>query len=253
MPLFCNENAEEKTMPSIDIEKIKNAGDYIRYLSLFAIENAKSGHPGLPMGCADIGVILYRYIMNFNAADPRWLNRDRFVLSAGHGSILLYSLLHCSGYPISLEDIAQFRQIGSNTPGHPEYNIDLGIETTTGPLGQGLANAVGMAIEGKMMAARFNKKDFTLFDSTVYTLLGDGCNMEGISYEAASLAGHLGLDNLIAIYDSNEVSIDGSTEITFTEDIEKRYESQGWIVKKCSADNFTEFYNIMKQIGRAHV
>ena len=188
-------------MKSIEIQKIKEAADYIRYLTLETIEKAQSGHPGLPLGCSGLGAILYRYILNHYPENPEWINRDRFVLSAGHGSMLLYSLLYLSGYNISLEDIEKFRQLGSKTPGHPEYNIKNGIETTTGPLAQGFSNSVGMAIEGKMLAEKFNKKGYPLFDYTIYTLLGDGCNMEGLSYESASLAGHLGLDNLIAIYD----------------------------------------------------
>lgn len=220
-------------MYPIDISGIKRAADYVRYLSLECIEKAKSGHPGLPLGCAELGVLLYRCVLTHTPADPGWLNRDRFVLSAGHGSMLLYSLLYLSGYPLTLDDLNRFRQRGSKTPGHPEFKIEHGVETTTGPLGQGFANAVGMAIEGKMLARRFNRPDFPLFDYTAFTLTGDGCNMEGIGYEAASLAGHLGLDNLFAIYDSNRISIDGSTDITFSEDVAKRYEALGWQVEHC--------------------
>ncbi|MCX6582675.1 MAG: transketolase [Candidatus Aminicenantes bacterium] len=218
------------TRNAIDIERIKQSADYVRYLALESIERAQSGHPGLPLGCADLGVLLYRYILRFNPEVPLWPNRDRFILSAGHGSMLLYPLLYSVGYNISLADMANFRQLGSKTPGHPEYERELGIETTTGPLGQGFANAVGIAVEGKMMAQRFNEAGFNLFDYTVYTLMGDGCNMEGLSYEAGSLAGCLGLDNLIAIYDSNHISIDGRTDVTFTEDVAKRYEALGWQV-----------------------
>ena len=218
---------------NIEVERICQAGDYLGYLSLESIERAKSGHPGLPLGMAKAAVLLFRYLLKFDPSEPRWPNRDRFVLSAGHGSMLLYSLLHLSGYPLTLDDLAHFRQWGSRTPGHPEYEPDMGIETTTGPLGQGFANAVGLALEGKMMAARFNREGFPLFDHMVYTLMGDGCNMEGISYEAASLAGHFGLDNLLAIYDSNRITIDGSTEIAFTEDVGKRYMAMGWIVDHC--------------------
>jgi transketolase len=220
-------------MQPIDIPRIKKAADYVRYLSLECIEKAKSGHPGLPLGCAELGVVLYRYVLSHTPADPSWLNRDRFVLSAGHGSMLLYSLLYLTGYPLTLDDLKRFRQRGSRTPGHPEFNIGHGVETTTGPLGQGFANAVGMAIEGKILARRFNETGFPLFDYTVFTLTGDGCNMEGLSYEAASLAGHLGLDNLVAIYDANRISIDGSTDITFSEDVAKRYEALGWQVEQC--------------------
>ncbi|MFC1504127.1 transketolase [Spirochaetota bacterium] len=238
-------------MTSIDIKKIKKASDYIRYLSLTGVERANSGHPGLPLGCAEVGVLLYRYLLNHNTSDPRWMNRDRFILSAGHGSMLLYSLLYSAGYGISIEDIADFRQLGSKTPGHPEYEIDLGIETTTGPLGQGFSNTVGIAIEGKHLAAKFNKKGFPLFDFSVYTLMGDGCNMEGVSYESASLAGHLGLDNIIALYDSNKITIDGSTEITFTEDVAKRYKAMNWHVDTCSVKNIDMLYkkiNALKKL-----
>ncbi len=239
---------EEAFMPVIDIEKIKKAGDYIRYLSLFCVEMANSGHPGLPLGCADIGVVLFRYILKYNPEVPNWLNRDRFFLSAGHGSMLIYSLLHCAGYGIKISDLTRFRQAGSITAGHPEYCISNGIEATTGPLGQGFANAVGAAIEGKMLAARFNKDNYPLFDYTVYTLMGDGCNMEGISYEAGSLAGHLGLDNIIAIYDSNDITIDGSTKISFTEDVGKRYEALGWHVEKTDAGHIEDFYHKINQL-----
>ncbi len=238
-------------MTKIDVEKSKKAGDYIRYLSLFSIENAKSGHPGLPLGCADIGVLLYRYILRYNTAEQIWINRDRFILSAGHGSMFLYSLLHCAGYKIRLSDLANFRQLDSITPGHPEYDPELGIETTTGPLAQGFANSVGAAIEGKMLAAKFNREKFPIFDYNVYTLMGDGCNMEGLSYEAGSLAGHLGLDNLIAIYDSNKISIDGSTDITFTEDVGKRYEAFGWFVEYCDAcevEDMLQKFNKLKSL-----
>jgi transketolase len=235
------------TRNAIDIQRIKESADYVRYLALECIERAESGHPGLPLGCADLGVLLYRYILKVNPDVPLWPNRDRFILSAGHGSMLLYPLLYLVGYNITLADMANFRQLGSKTAGHPEYERKLGIETTTGPLGQGFANAVGIAIEGKMMAQRFNEAGFNLFDYTVYTLMGDGCNMEGISYEAASLAGHLGLDNLIAIYDSNHISIDGRTDITFTDDVAKRYEALGWHVEfAASSDIETTFRKLLE-------
>lgn len=241
-------------MNQIDIANIRRASDYVRYLALEGIEKANSGHPGLPLGCADLGVILYRYILTHTPQDPEWINRDRFVLSAGHGSMLLYSLLHLAGYDISLDDIDQFRQIGSRTPGHPEFEKELGIETTTGPLGQGFANSVGMAVEGKILADRFNEEGFDLFDYTIFTLMGDGCMMEGISYEAASLAGHLGLDNIVAIYDSNRISIDGSTDITFSEDVGKRFEAMGWDVDTCDINDLDSLANkldtLKKQKGK---
>lgn len=236
------------TVDVIDIQKIKKSADYVRYLALECIERAESGHPGLPLGCADLGILLYRYVLKYNAEAPGWANRDRFVLSAGHGSMLLYPLLYSAGYKITLNDMENFRQLGSKTPGHPEYEPHLGIETTTGPLGQGFANAVGMAIEGKMMAQRFNEADFDLFDYTVYVLMGDGCNMEGISYEAGSMAGHLGLDNLIAIYDSNHITIDGRTDITFTEDVARRYEALGWYVDSCDVHDHEKLYSKLRML-----
>jgi len=232
----------------VDVTRIKKCADYIRYLSLESIEGAKSGHPGLPLGCAELGVLLYRYILRFNPDEPGWINRDRFILSAGHGSMLLYSLLYLTGYGITLEDLRKFRQLGSKTPGHPEYNIEHGIETTTGPLGQGFANAVGCAIEGKMLAQRFNREGFDLFDYTIYTLMGDGCMMEGISSEAGSLAAHLGLDNLIAIYDSNRISIDGPTNLTFSEDTAARFEALGWHVEKADIKDIQELYSRLENL-----
>lgn len=231
----------------IDLDQVKKAKDYLGYLVLENIERAGSGHPGLPLGMAPAGILLFRYLLKFNSSDPRWINRDRFVLSAGHGSMLLYSLLHLSGFPLTLDDLGRFRQWGSRTPGHPEYDPELGVETTTGPLGQGFANSVGLAMEGKMLAARFNRDGFPLFDYVIYTLMGDGCNMEGVSYEAASLAGHLGLDNLIAIYDSNRISIDGSTDITFTEDVGKRYAAMGWFVDRVDGNDCGE---VVRKLGR---
>lgn len=231
----------------IDLDQVKKAKDYLGYLVLESIDRAGSGHPGLPLGMAPAGILLFRYLLRFNASDPRWINRDRFVLSAGHGSMLLYSLLHLSGFPLTLDDLGRFRRWGSRTPGHPEYDPELGVETTTGPLGQGFANSVGLAMEGKMLAARFNREGFPLFEYTIYTLMGDGCNMEGVSYEAASLAGHLGLDNLIAIYDSNRISIDGSTDITFTEDVGKRYAAMDWFVDRVDGNDCKE---VVRKLGR---
>jgi transketolase len=241
-------------MINVDQTRLKKSADYVRYLSLESIERANSGHPGLPLGCADLGILLFRYLLTFNPEEPRWMNRDRFILSAGHGSMLLYSLLHLAGYDITLDDMGDFRQLHSKTAGHPEYDIHDGIETTTGPLGQGFANAVGCAIEGKMLAERFNTDRFRLFDYTVYTLMGDGCNMEGISYEAASLAGHLGLDNLFAVFDSNNISIDGSCDITFTEKVGKRYKALGWSVKHADVEDINDvvekFQSLKKKKGK---
>lgn len=201
-----------------------------RALSIEAIEAANSGHPGLPLGAAPTLFELYFNHLQHNPLNPEWLNRDRFIMSAGHGSALLYSVLHLLGYQISATDLEQFRQLGSNTPGHPEYGCTPGVEMTTGPLGQGLATAVGMAMAERHLAARYNRPDFPVIDHYTYVLAGDGDLMEGISYEASSLAGHFGLGKLIVLYDDNKITIDGSTDITFTEDITTRYQSCGWQV-----------------------
>ena len=203
----------------------------IRFLAIDAVEKAKSGHPGLPMGAAPMAFVLWDQFMRFNPKNPKWFNRDRFVLSAGHGCMLHYALLHLCGYDsVSIEDIKQFRQWGSSTPGHPENFETDGIEVTTGPLGQGIANGVGLALAEAHLAATYNKPDCTLVDHYTYVILGDGCNMEGISGEACSIAGHWGLGKLIALYDDNHISIDGSTDVAFTEDVSKRFESYGWHV-----------------------
>lgn len=203
----------------------------IRFLSIDGVEKAKSGHPGLPMGAAPMSFVLWDQFMKFNPKNPQWINRDRFVLSAGHGSMLQYSLLHLFGYDsVTIDDIKQFRQWKSKTPGHPENFVTCGIEVTTGPLGQGIANGVGLALAEAHLAAKYNKPDCTLIDHYTYVIMGDGCNMEGISGEAASLAGHWGLGKLIALYDDNHISIDGSTDIAFTEDVSKRFEAYGWHV-----------------------
>ena len=202
----------------------------IRFLSMEAVQKANSGHPGMPMGMAPAAYVLWDRHLKHNPGNPRWHNRDRFVLSAGHGSMLLYSLLYLTGYDISLDELKNFRQWGSRTPGHPEYAPEYGVEVTTGPLGQGISNAVGMAIAQKYLASYFNREGFPIVDYRIYALAGDGCLEEGISSEASSLAGHLGLDNLIVIYDDNHITIDGATEITFTEDVAKRYKAYGWKV-----------------------
>ncbi|HIJ72000.1 MAG TPA: transketolase [Planctomycetes bacterium] len=208
----------------------------IRFLSLDAIQKAKSGHPGMPMGMAAAAYTLWTRHLRHSPANPAWANRDRFVLSAGHGSMLLYSLLYLTGYDVSLDEIKNFRQWESKTPGHPEYGLTPGVEVTTGPLGQGVANAVGMAIAQKYLAARYNRDDFALFDYNIYVIAGDGCLQEGVSSEASSLAGHLGLDNLIVVYDDNHITIDGQTELSFTEDRAKRYEAYGWYVQVVGGD-----------------
>ncbi len=202
----------------------------IRALSMDAVQKAHSGHPGAPMGMADIAEVLWRDILVHNPANPRWAGRDRFVLSNGHASMLLYSLLYLSGYPVTLDDLRNFRQLGSRTAGHPEHDLDMGIETTTGPLGQGLANGVGMALAEKMLAAQFNRDGHEIVDHRTWVFLGDGCMMEGISHEAASLAGTLGLGKLICIYDDNGISIDGKVEGWMRDDTPKRFAAYGWQV-----------------------
>jgi len=202
----------------------------IRALAMDAVQAANSGHPGAPMGMADIAEVLWNGMMRHNPANPDWPNRDRFVLSNGHGSMLIYALLHLTGYDLSVEDLKQFRQLHSKTPGHPEYGYTPGVETTTGPLGQGIANAVGMALSEKTLAAQFNRDGHAIVDHHTWVFLGDGCLMEGISHEACSLAGTLGLGKLIAVYDDNGISIDGEVEGWFTDDTPKRFESYGWHV-----------------------
>src|SRR5690625_2488242 len=202
----------------------------IRTLSIDAVQNANSGHPGLPMGAAPMGYTLFTDIMNHNPKNSRWFNRDRFVLSAGHGSMLLYSLLHLSGYDVTIEDIKNFRQFQSRTPGHPEVLDTDGVEATTGPLGQGIAMAVGMAMAEAHLAAKYNKEQYPIIDHYTYSLISDGDIMEGISHEAASLAGHLGLGKLIALYDSNDISLDGELNKAFSEQTKNRFEAYGWQV-----------------------
>lgn len=212
----------------------------VRVLCAEAIEKAKSGHPGLPLGSAPIAYTLFSQFLKFNPANPKFDNRDRFILSAGHGSMLDYALLHLFGYDVSMEDIKNFRQLGSKTPGHPEYGHTPGIETTTGPLGQGIANAVGMAIAESHLAAEFNREGYPIVDHYTYALCGDGCMMEGIEYEAASLAGTLKLGKLIVLYDKNNITIEGDTDGAFTEDVGKRHESQGWQVLYVADGNDTK-------------
>jgi transketolase len=208
----------------------------IRFLSAEAVQKANSGHPGMPMGMAPAAYVLWTKYMKHNPVNPKWHNRDRFVLSAGHGSALLYTMLHLTGYDMSLDDLKNFRQWGSKTPGHPEYEPDLGIEVTTGPLGQGISNAVGMAIAQKYLASYFNRDGFPIIDYNIYVIASDGDLQEGVASEACSLAGHLGLDNLIVVYDDNHISIDGDTDLAFTEDRTKRFKSYGWNVRVVEGD-----------------
>ncbi len=222
-------------MPKTTLDQ--NCINALRVLAMDGVQKAKSGHPGMPMGMADVAYVLWMRHLKHNPRNPHWPNRDRFVLSAGHGSMLLYGLLYLTGYPLSLEDLQQFRQWESKTPGHPEYHLALGIETTTGPLGQGFANGVGMAIAQKHLAARFNRPDFALFNHYIYAIVSDGDMMEGISHEAASLAGHLGLESLIYFYDRNGISIEGSTNLAFTEDVQARFRAYDWHVQTVDGHN----------------
>ncbi len=226
---------------------VKAVATSIRSLSMDAIQKANSGHPGLPLGAAEVAAVLYGEIMKHNPADSKWADRDRFVLSAGHGSMLLYSILHLSGYQVSLDDIKNFRQVGSKCPGHPEYGVTDGVECTSGPLGQGVAMAVGMAVAETMLAARFNTKNHTIVDHYTYSLVGEGCLEEGVSSEACSLAGHLKLGKLIVFYDENKISIDGSTDITFTEDIAGRFEAYGWQVLRGSMYKPAEIVSLVAE------
>jgi transketolase len=219
-------------------ETIEQQGiNTIRILAADAVQKANSGHPGTPMGLAPVGHILWAESMNYNPLNPGWANRDRFILSCGHACMLQYSFLYLTGYPITLDDIKKFRQLHSKTAGHPEYGLLPGIEVTTGPLGQGFANGVGFAIAQKYMAARYNKPGFDIFNYKIYTICSDGDMMEGISSEAASLAGHLQLGNMIYLYDDNHITIEGNTNITFDEDLAQRFEAYGWHVQVLADGN----------------
>lgn len=227
------------------LSKIANT---IRELSMEAVQKANSGHPGLPMGCAEFGAYLYGCVLRHNPKNPDWLNRDRFVLSAGHGSMMLYSCLHLAGFPMTIDDIKRFRQLHSITPGHPELHMTRGVEATTGPLGQGVGNAVGMALALKILGAKFNKEGFSLFDGKVYCLAGDGCMMEGVSAEASSLAGHLGLDNLVLIYDANKITLDGDLAESCSEDTKMRYQAYGWQVYEIDGYDFDAMESVFSTI-----
>ena len=235
----------------MDAELKKQLGkiaNTIRELSIEAVQKANSGHPGLPMGCAEFGAYLYGVLLRHNPKNPKWLNRDRFVLSAGHGSMLLYSLLHLAGFGLSIDEIKSFRQLHSKTPGHPECHITAGVEATTGPLGQGVGNAIGQAMGLKILGTKFNTEDYPLFNSKVYCLAGDGCIMEGVSAEAASLAGHLGLDNIVLIYDANKVTLDGFLAESDSEDTKKRFEAYGWDVFDIDGYDLDQMDNIFTSI-----
>jgi transketolase len=234
-------------MPEKDLQQLSI--NTIRFLAVDAVQKANSGHPGMPMGCAPIAYQLYTKFMKHNPANPKWLNRDRFILSAGHGSMLLYSILHLCGYKISMDDLKNFRQFGSITPGHPEFGLAPGIETTTGPLGQGFANAVGMTIAQEYLGSLFNKPDVKILDHFIYGICSDGDLMEGISHEAASLAGHLKLGKLIFFYDDNGITIDGKTSLAFSENILKRFEACNWQV--LNIDDVNDLSQIDKAVEQA--
>lgn len=222
----------------------------LRTLSMDAVQAANSGHPGMPMGMADVAYVLWTKFLKHNPNNPEWFDRDRFILSAGHGSMLLYSLLHLTGYDVPLKEIKNFRQLGSITPGHPEYGMTPGVETTTGPLGQGFGTGIGMAMGERFMASTFNKDDSTIVDHFTYAIVSDGDLMEGISHESASMAGHLKLSKLIYLYDSNKISIDGSTDLAFTDDTKKRFEAYGWDVQQIDGHNHEEIEQAIKVAQR---
>jgi len=242
---LCNSIKIQKKMNSNTDLSYQTIANTIRGLSMDAVQKANSGHPGLPMGMADVATVLWSDFLRFNPSNPDWFNRDRFVLSGGHGSMLLYSLLHLYGYDLSLDDLKNFRQMGSKTPGHPEVEMTPGVETTTGPLGQGLANAVGMAIAETHLAAKF-KTNPGIIDHFTYVMAGDGDLQEGISHEACSLAGHLKLSKLILLYDSNDITIDGKTELSFTEDVNKRFVAYGWDVMEIDGHDYGQIHKAIE-------
>lgn len=239
----CNIKSLDSELKLI-LSKVANT---IRGLSMDAVQKADSGHPGLPMGCAELGAYLWGNAMHYNPKDPKWFNRDRFILSAGHGSMWLYSCLHLSGYDLSMEDIKNFRQLHSKTPGHPEEADTPGVETTTGPLGQGLGNAVGQALGFKLLAAKFNTESQKIIDNKIYCLMGDGCVMEGVTSEVSSLAGHLKLDNLIAIYDANQVTLDGPLNESCSENTKLRYQAYGWEVFEVDGNDLDAVHAVISQ------
>ena len=232
----------------LNVEVLAKASNVARGLAIDAIHKCSSGHLGLPLGAAEVGAALYGHALVHNPAEPRWLNRDRFILSAGHGSMFLYSWLHLSGYDLSLEELKNFRQLHSKTPGHPEFHETPGVETTSGPLGQGIANAVGFAISGQMAAARFNTAEHTIIDSHVVVLAGDGCMQEGVAMEAVAIAGHQKLDNLILIYDSNDVTLDAAADKSQSENVVARFKAIGWDVQTIDGHDLAA---IVKAVNKA--
>jgi transketolase len=238
-------------MSKLDTNEMLLAANTLRCLAADEVQTANSGHPGVAMGLADVAAVLWLRHLKICGADPAWADRDRFVMSGGHGSSLLYALLHLSGHKLSLDDLKQFRQLGSRTPGHPEYGMVPGVETTTGPLGQGIANAVGMAIAERMMAARFNTAEQTLVDHRTWVTCGDGDLEEGISHEACSMAGNLGLNKLIMLYDSNRISIEGRVDITMSDDTKKRFEGYGWRVYICDGHDFTSIDRALRKATKS--
>lgn len=243
---------DSTTLSKESKEQLALAARVIRGLAIDAVQKANSGHPGLPMGCAELGAYLFNYVLRYDPKNVSWPNRDRLVLSAGHGSMWLYGCMHLAGYDLSLDDLKQFRQLHSRTPGHPESILTAGVETTTGPLGQGVAHAVGMALGLKILGARFNSVEDRLFSGKVYCLMGDGCSMEGVSAEASSFAGHLGLDNLVLIYDANRVTLDGPLSESDSEEIELRYRGYGWEVITCDGNDLEALHAAFTAIKNIH-
>ncbi|MBQ8498603.1 transketolase [Chlamydia sp.] len=234
----------------LDVDILGKIAGAIKQLSIESIQKASSGHPGMPLGCAELAAYLYGYVLRYNSKDSHWINRDRFVLSAGHGSALLYSCLHLAGFNVGLEDLQQFRQLHSRTPGHPEFRETDGVEATTGPLGQGIGNAVGMALSLKMLEARFNRPEATIFDAKVYCLAGDGCFMEGVSHEACSFAGSLRLNNFVLIYDYNEIILDGTLQDVSIEDTKQRFLAYGWDVFEINGHDFESLHQVFTKVKK---
>src|SRR3989449_8090394 len=231
---------------SLNIEILSRAANEARGLCMDAVQASKSGHLGLPLGCAEMGAVLYGYALKHNPDKPRWIGRDYFVLSAGHGSMFLYAWLHMSGYDLPMEEIKRFRQLHSKTPGHPEFGETPGVEATTGPLGQGVGNAVGIAVAAKMAASRFNTDEHRIFEQHVICLAGDGCMQEGVAAEASAFAGHFGLDNLIMVYDSNAVTLDAPAKMTQSEDTAARFKAYGFDIQEINGQDMQAFLDALE-------